>query len=88
MTGKVDLRDPKAVAEFIRESMSAALARALLTGPTPVKPVEGHEGHRLIELPTGGLCHRRVLCQTCEILLIETFEPASFVVLNVKTEVP
>ncbi len=81
--GQIDLKDPKAVADFIRKNMAAGLARAPATTPVP-----GHEGHACVELPTGGLCHRRVLCQTCEILLIDTFEPASFVQVTIEQAKP
>ena len=56
---QIDLKDPKAVADFIRKNMA-----------------------------TGGVCHRRVLCQTCEILLIDTFEPASFVQVTIEQAKP
>ena len=55
--------------------------------PAKPKSVEGHDGHELWELPTGNVCKRRVYCVSCEVELIETFEPAEYVVLNVKTEI-
>jgi hypothetical protein len=84
--GQIDLKDPKAVAAFIREHMAAGLARAVRESAPATTPVKGHEGHACVELPTGGVCHRRVLCQTCEILLIDTFEPASLVHVTLKPE--
>lgn len=85
--GPIDLKDPKAVADFIRKNMAAGLARAVRDSAPATTPVPGHEGHACVELPTGGVCHRRVYCVSCEVELIETFEPAEYVVLNVKTEI-
>ena len=58
------------------------------TAPTPAKPnsVEGHDGHSLWELPTGGACKRRVYCGTCEAHLVETHEPVEFVSFTVLLE--
>ncbi len=86
--GQIDLKDPKAVADFIRKYMAAALESAVRDSAPATTPVPGHEGHACVELPTGGLCHRRVLCQTCEILLIDTFEPASFIQVTIEQAKP
>jgi hypothetical protein len=69
---------------FIRTSMEKGFRRVATEGKPATEPVEGHEGHNLVELPTGGKCHRRVLCVTCEVSLIDTFVPAEFLRITIE----
>ena len=86
MSDRPDLKDPEAVKAFILASIAKGFARAPLDYPATTVPVEGHDGHRTLELPTGGMCNRRVVCVTCGLYLIDTFEPVEFVQINIRPE--
>lgn len=79
--------DPEALKKRITDAIAKGLVGFGKIAPAKPKSVDGHDGHELWELPTGTICKRRVYCVSCEVELIETFEPAEFVVLNLKTEI-